>query len=177
VSPHFDGSPITAIEVAAADSTRVYVGTENGGFYRSTDGGLSWSPNLAGPELPGRTVTRIAAHPRDTRHLLATVASFGHRHLFRSSDGGTTWTDSDLGQLPDVPHHAVVFQADAPDRIYVANDVGVFASVGGAAWRNLTRNLPYVPVVDLVYHRGEGTLVGATYGRSIWRLKVREAGA
>jgi hypothetical protein len=28
-------------------------------------------------------------------------------------------------------------------------------------------------VVDLVYHRGEGTLWVATYGRSIWRIKVK----
>jgi hypothetical protein len=28
-------------------------------------------------------------------------------------------------------------------------------------------------VVDLVYHERDGTLVAATYGRSIWRLKVR----
>lgn len=173
VSPYFDDSPITAIEVASADSARVYVGTENGGFFRSVDGGRTWSANIAGPELPGRTITRIEAHPRDARRLLATAASFGNRHVFSSSDGGTTWADADQGQLPDVPHHAVVFQTDAPDRIYVANDVGVFASVGGGAWRNLTRNLPYVPVVDLVYHQRDGMLLAATYGRSIWRLKVR----
>jgi photosystem II stability/assembly factor-like uncharacterized protein len=174
VSPHFDGSPITAIEVASADSTRVYVGTENGGFFRSFDGGATWSPNLAGPELPGRTITRIGAHPRNAKALFATVANFGHAHVYRSADGGTTWTDSDHGQLPDVPHHAVAIQTDQPDRVYVANDVGVFASTnGGHTWRNLTRNLPYVPVVDLVYHERGGALVAATYGRSIWRIDIR----
>ena len=174
VSPHFDGSPITAIEVAAADSSRVYVGTENGGFFRSADGGATWSPNLAGPELPGRTITRLESHPRNARVLFATVANFGHSHVYRSDDGGTTWADVDGGQLPDVPHNAVVIQTDQPDRVYVANDIGVFASTdGGRNWRNLTRNLPYVPVVDLVYHEGDGTLVAATYGRSLWRIKVK----
>jgi photosystem II stability/assembly factor-like uncharacterized protein len=43
-----DNSAITAIEVAPADPQRVYVGTENGGFFRSTDGGATWSRNLAG---------------------------------------------------------------------------------------------------------------------------------
>jgi hypothetical protein len=43
----------------------------------------------------------------------------------------------------------------------------------GATWHNLKRNLPNTMFVDLVYHQGAGTLTTATYGRSIWRLKVR----
>ena len=57
VSPPLDGSPITAIEVAAADSKRVYVGTENGGIFRSINGGDSWSPNVSSSVLPGHTIT------------------------------------------------------------------------------------------------------------------------
>jgi photosystem II stability/assembly factor-like uncharacterized protein len=173
VSPHFDGSPVTAIEVGV-DSKHVYVGTENGGFFRSLDAGATWSPNLAGPELPGFSITRIDSHPRDADVLLATVANFGASHVYRSDDGGVTWRDTDAGQLPDVPHHAVLMQTDDPARVYVCNDVGVFASTDeGATWRNLTRNLPYVPVVDLVYHEKDGTLTAATYGRSLWRIQVK----
>ena len=42
----------------------------------------------------------------------------------------------------------------------------------GETWKNLTRNLPKVPIVDLVYHETDGTLTAASYGRSLWRLKV-----
>jgi hypothetical protein len=59
VSAVLDGSPISAIEVAPADSKRIYVGTENGGFFRSTDGGETWSANCASATLPGHTITRI----------------------------------------------------------------------------------------------------------------------
>ena len=38
---------------------------------------------------------------------------------------------------------------------------------------SLTRNLPNTMFVDLVYHRRDGTLTVATYGRSLWRLKVK----
>jgi hypothetical protein len=41
------------------------------------------------------------------------------------------------------------------------------------AWMNLTKKLPNAMVVDLVYHEKEGTLHAATYGRSIWRLKLK----
>src|SRR5882724_2125637 len=59
VSPVLDGSSITAIEIAAADSKRIYVGTENGGFFRSLDGGKTWGANLASATLPGHSITRI----------------------------------------------------------------------------------------------------------------------
>jgi hypothetical protein len=49
----------------------------------------------------------------------------------------------------------------------------VFVSLDGAmTWNNLTRNLPAVMVVDLVYHQGDRTLTAATYGRSLWRLAL-----
>jgi photosystem II stability/assembly factor-like uncharacterized protein len=172
VSPVLDGSPISAIEVAPANSKRIYVGTENGGLFRSTDGGNTWSANLAGP-VPGYMVTRLATSPADAALVYATIANFGRSHVFSSKDGGTTWDDVDRGRLPDVPHHAIAIPRSSPATIYVANDVGVFVSGdGGGTWKNLTRNLPHVMVVDLVYHETAKTLTAATYGRSIWRLQV-----
>ncbi|MGH9931152.1 MAG: WD40/YVTN/BNR-like repeat-containing protein [Pyrinomonadaceae bacterium] len=173
VSPSLDGSPISAIEVAPANSKRVYVATENGGFFRSRDGGETWSPNLSSSILPGHTITRLESHPHDADLVFATVANFGHSHVFRTKDGGLTWEDVDLGQLPDVPHHAVVIREDELDKVYVANDAGVFVlDTASGLWLNLTKNLPNAMVVDLVYHDKTGTLIAATYGRSIWRLKL-----
>ena len=174
VSASLDGSSISAIEVAPAKPKRVYVGTENGGFFRSRDGGDTWSPNLSSSMLPGHTITRLETHPKDSDLIIATVANFGHSHVFRSKNGGLTWEDLDKGQLPDVPHHVAVIRNDEPDKIYVGNDAGVFVldTITGR-WTNLTLNLPNAMVVDLVYHDKDGTLSAATYGRSIWRLKLK----
>ena len=174
ISGALDGSPISAIEIAPADSKRIYVGTENGSFFRSLDGGISWSSNMAGPELPGVTITRLESNPVNADVLFATVANFDNSHVFRSDDGGAHWHDVDGGRLPNVPHHAVVVSPDEPRTVYVANDAGVYVSHDlGATWHNLKRNLPNTMFVDLVYHQGAGTLTVATYGRSLWRLKVR----
>ncbi|HEX6864202.1 MAG TPA: sialidase family protein, partial [Thermoanaerobaculia bacterium] len=172
-SPVLDGSSITAIEVAPADHHRVYAGTENGGFFRSLDGGLSWSEDLSGATLPGRTITRIEASPVDAELLFITVASFGNPHVFRSRDGGLSWEDVDRGLLPDAPHHAVAISWDQPQTVYVCSDAGVFVSPDlGGTWEDLTRNLPNVMVVDVVHHQATKSLFVATYGRSLWRLTL-----
>lgn len=173
VSGILDGSAISAIDVAVSDSRTVYVGTENGGFFASSDGGNTWSGDQSGGLLPGFTITRIASSPADPKVVFVTVANFGASHVFRSSDGGCSWEDVDRGRLPDVPHHAIAIPRTRPATVYVANDAGVFVTNdSGANWSNLTGNLPTVPIVDLVYHEQDATLTAASYGRSLWRLKV-----
>jgi photosystem II stability/assembly factor-like uncharacterized protein len=173
VSDELDGSPISAVEIAQADSKYVYVGTENGGIFRSLDGGDNWSGDLASPNLPGFMVTRIITSPVDAKVVYATVANSNARHVFRSKDAGATWTDIDRGQLPDVPHHAIAIPTARPSTLFVCNDAGVYASTdAGNTWKSITRNLPNVPIVDLVYHDADGTLTAASYGRSVWRLKI-----
>lgn len=174
VSPVLDGSPITAIDVAAANPKRVCVGTENGGIFRSLDGGDTWSPNISSSALPGHTITRLVSHPQNANLLYATVANFGHSHVFRSKDGGNTWEDVDKGQLPDVPHHVALIRPDDPNKVYVGNDAGAFIlDTQSGGWTNLTKNLPNAMVIDMVYHVKDGTLSAATYGRSIWRIRLK----
>lgn len=173
VSGVLDGSDITALEIARADPQRIYAGTENGGFFRSTDGGTTWSNDLATTMLPGRTITRIRCRPDDADSVYVTIANFGNRHVFHSHDGGLIWNDVDGGNLPDVPHHGIAISPDEPDRVFVCHDAGVAVSFDrGATWQDLSRNLPNVMVVDLVHHDADRTLTAATYGRSLWRLQL-----
>ncbi len=173
VSEVLDGSPVKAIEIAVADPERIYAGTENGGFFRSTDGGDSWSADLAGAEIPDRTITRIAAHPNNADLVFATVANYGHSHVFRSEDGGISWRDVDGGTLPDAPLHSAALLTGRPDSVVVVGDAGVFITENlGETWRNLTGDLPSTQMVDVVHHSGDDTLTVATYGRSLWRLEL-----
>jgi photosystem II stability/assembly factor-like uncharacterized protein len=174
VSPVLDDSPITAIEIAEADSKRIYVGTNNGGFFRSSDGGNTWSADLSGSTLPGYQITRIDSTRKLGRDaIFVAVANVGKSHVYLSRDGGNSWEDVDNGQLPDVPHNAVVIRPDDPSTVYVANDAGVFVSPdSGASWQNMTANIPNAMVVDLVVQRKDRTLTAATYGRGLWRTQM-----
>jgi photosystem II stability/assembly factor-like uncharacterized protein len=173
VSDSLDGTPVSAIEVAPANSKFVYVGTEKGGIFRSIDAGKTWSGDISSSVLPGMIVTRLETHPKNAKILFATVGGTGHSHVFRSDDAGLTWRDTDGGKLPDSPHHAIAIRPDQPDTIYVASDAAVFQSDdAGATWTNISGDLPNTMFVDLVYQLADRTVTVATYGRSMYRLAV-----
>lgn len=194
-----DGSAISAIHVAAANPKVMFVGTTNGGIFRSKDGGETWTEDLGGPEIPRRLITRIETHPKNQEEVVVTVASTGvpgaqllhsakaetglspliersenafektYSNVFQSFNMGDTWEDIDGGTLPNVVFHAITYDTCRPGLIYMAGDVGVFVKFD-EGWYPLTANLPNVVISDLVFHDKNRTLTAATYGRGIWRL-------
>ncbi len=182
VSPSFDGSAISAIECAVADHQVLFVGTSLGKIFRSKDGGVSWSGNLATAAIPQRLITRIGTHPLTASLVVATVAASGvpgtslesdapYAHVFESEDMGLTWRP--LDGLPDVVYNALAFETRDPYRLFVGGDSGVWMH-DGTRWASVAGNMPNVVVSDLIFHHDDQILTAATYGRGIWRLKVHE---
>ncbi|HTW85817.1 MAG TPA: hypothetical protein VMD91_17230 [Candidatus Sulfotelmatobacter sp.] len=127
-TPIMDGqlvASIGALAVAPSDPSTVYVGSgeadmrsdiiHGNGMYRSTDAGATWT--RIGLE-DSRQIGRILVDPHDPRTLL--VAALGHayaanemRGVYRSTDGGATWTRT---LFHDVNTGAIDLAADASGR-------------------------------------------------------------
>ncbi len=176
-TPLFDGQPVQSIgslAVATSDPNIVWAGTGEGkirshisvgqGVYKSTDAGKSWQ--LMGLEKTGR-IPRTIIHPQDPNTVL--VCALGHaygpqpeRGVFRTTDGGATWTKvlfvdentgcSDLAMDPKDP--SVLFAGMWQLEIHTWGRTsggpggGLFVSRdGGATWSRLVgRGLPTKPV-------------------------------
>ncbi len=175
--PVFDAHPVQsigALAIAPSDRNVVWAGTGEGkirshislgqGIYRSTDGGETWS--LRGLERTGR-IPRLVVHPRDPNTVI--VCALGHaygpqpeRGVFRTTDGGATWTHvltvdentgcSDLAMDPTDPQvlFAGMWQLEIKTwgRTSGGPGSGLFVSRdGGATWTRLVGNgLPTKPV-------------------------------
>ena len=102
----FNTASVGAIAVAESDPNVIYAGmgescirgnvAHGDGVYRSDDGGKTWRHGGLGDS---RHIARVRVHPRDANLVYAAV--LGHlygpneeRGVFRSSDGGRTWTRS-----------------------------------------------------------------------------------
>ena len=162
------GRKVRAIAVAPTDPDVIYF-SNDGALRRSTDGGTTWDI-LTG--LPAQALTAIAIDPTDADRVAVTCSGFREGvKVFRSVDGGDTWTDHS-GNLPNVPVNTVVLTG-INDGLYVGTDLGVFyrdATLGN--WQPFAQGLPAVVVMELELDGTGQWLYAATYGRGVWRTPV-----
>lgn len=151
---------VSAVLMDPDDPDRILTGTAHyawGATVRgTTDGGGSWSQVALRPadETAEYPIERIWQLTRGTRpdEVWAGVAQAA---LFRSGDGGESWTEIDaLTSHPSRPHwnpgagglclHTILIDPDDPDRMWVGiSAVGVFATAdGGKTWEPMNAGLP-----------------------------------
>lgn len=169
-TPIFDGQPVGSIGALAIAPSRpqvIYVGSgeadmrsdiaQGVGMFRTSDGGATWARiGLADTQA----IARILVDPRNPDVVL--TAALGHpygpnaeRGVFRSTDGGQTWTktlfkDADTGAIdlafepgnPDVVYAALWQTRRPPWNVYPPSNGpagGLWKSVdGGRTWAQLT---------------------------------------
>ena len=151
----------------------IWVGTDDGLIHVTHDGGRKWTNVTPTALTPWSKVSLMEASHVDTLAVYAAVNRFRlddlHPHIFRTKDGGRTWTDVVEG----IPSNEVVnaVREDPVRRglLYAGTERGVYVSFdAGDHWQSLQLDLPASSVRDLVVH--DSDLVVATHGRSFWIL-------
>ena len=140
------GGYILGTHFSPSDPLRMYANTDVGGAYRSDDGGRTWRMLLgAFPRREG--VAEVRALSVDPRNADAVLAAVGGAHaagigIFRTADGGGTWTLAQETQFAGNGERrwdgtALARNPRNPDHVLAAavND-GVWRSVdGGRSWK------------------------------------------
>lgn len=137
----------------------VYAGVQDAGLFTSSDGGESWDAVAGLNEHPSRAAWMpgaggLCAHAllfddRDPDRMWCGISAVG---VFRTDDGGATWTPRNEGvpaALEDEHHkgigtcvHALAQDPDDPDRIFRQDHLGMFRSGDGAnRWERNERGL------------------------------------
>ncbi|GAA1444822.1 WD40/YVTN/BNR-like repeat-containing protein [Leifsonia poae] len=163
----------TASAMHVPDPDTVVVGLTGGGLLVTRFSGGAWGAfsSLTTPRA-GAWVSDIRAVPGGSGRLWATSSSRGGGRVFRSSDGGTTWTDCSAG-LPNLGINAIAVDPANPSRVWVAADLGVYQSQdAGATWSPFASSLPNAYIGDLIFHPHARVLRAATRNRGVWEIPV-----
>ena len=166
---------VFVIAPSSKDSGLIWAGSDDGLVHVTRDGGQTWT-NVTPParDLPDWSlISSIEPSPHDagTAYIAATRYKLDDfkPYIFKTSDYGKTWRPITAG-IPD-SHFIRVVREDPARRglLYAGGEFGVYVSFDdGGSWQSLQRNLPVVPIHDLVVK--DNDLVAATHGRAFWIL-------
>jgi photosystem II stability/assembly factor-like uncharacterized protein len=163
--------------VTAVNSASPYLGfagTENGKVFKCTNldptaGIDSWT-EITPPANNAAYVRRITVDPTDKQKIYVCYSGYNNtnngKHIWYSTDQGTSWSDISTG-LPDVPVHTLVVENANPSNLYIGTETGVYQTTNrGTTWTSANNNFPaFVPVDELVYQSGTNKLLAFTHGR------------
>ena len=137
---------IQTIAVEPGDPDVLWVAAD-GGLQVSRDRGASWSGNLLdwvdwqSESGGGEYTIGVALRPDDPRIMLAATSEKG---LFRSTDGGVTWSESNSGLATSMLHR-LAFAASDPAVVYLSTHEGVYRSGdAGQTWTYRSTGLAYL---------------------------------
>src|SRR5262249_25837667 len=139
---------------------RLYAGVDPGALFASDDDGACWREIESLTDHPTRArwvpgggglmVHSMAFDPTRPARLIIGISAAG---VFRSDDGGRSWTPSNTGiradflpdEAPEVGQcvHHMEMHPQQPDVIYQQNHCGVYRSDNaGDSWTDISAGLP-----------------------------------
>jgi photosystem II stability/assembly factor-like uncharacterized protein len=164
---------IYSIAASYKTTQTIWAGTDDGLVWITRDGGANWT-NITPPGVaPWSKIAQIDASRFDDDSAYVAVSRFRvddlRPYIFRTHDGGKTWTSISAGLPDNAPVNAVRADPVQPGLLYAATEHAVWTSFDdGKHWGPLQYNLPHTSMRDLLVK--DDDLIVATHGRSFWIL-------
>ena len=179
VGPAVMGGRIHDVQALPNDPSTVYIAAATGGLWKSTNHGTTWTPIF--DHEPTATFGVIAIAPSDSNVLWAGTGEQNNRQssswgngVYRSTDGGATWTHVGLdstraiGRIVVDPRDPAVAYVAALGNLWKASpDRGVYKTTdGGHTWTKSLFVDTLTGAVDLVMDPdSSNVLYAAMYAR------------
>lgn len=161
------GGRITDVEMPANDSLSLYIGTANGGIFKTNNFGKEWQPIF--DDQPTLTIGDIAIAPSQPETLYVGTGeanggggsiAYDGLGIFKTTNGGKTWASVGLPNSGNIGRIAI--DAQNPNRVFVAamgklfannDERGVFRTIdGGKTWEKVLFIDNKTGAIDIIIH-------------------------
>ncbi len=176
---HIKYCTITTHAESPIKSGVIWAGTDDGRVHFTLNNGKDWiecTKALANAGCPVDFWTsRVFASNFDLGTAYVTKSGYTkddfRPFVFKTTDYGKTWKNIS-NNLPNQPINVIWEDKDNKNLLFVGNDGGLYVSIdGGLEWIQF-KQLPSVPVKDIVVHPRENDLIVATYGRGLYITNI-----
>jgi hypothetical protein len=166
---------ITTISESVLRPGMIVVGTDDGNIQLAADGGYTFTKINNG--LPTNLwISRVIASQYNVNRIYATLNGYRNddfrSYVYVSNNKGQSWQPI-FTNLKMLSVNVIKEDPLMDSVLYVGSDNGVYMSTNfGKTAFSLSKELPKVPVHDLVIHPQAKELIIGTHGRSIFILKL-----
>ena len=154
---------VTTIDVVNNAPDNIYVGTASGGVWKSTSGGIDWTPIFN--DQVTASIGALAIQQSNPDVIWVGTGEGNPRNslnggygIFKSLDGGKTWQSMGLEKTRHI--HRIIIDPTQPNTVYVAAigspwgvhpERGIYKTIdGGKSWRKILYQNPKTGAADLV---------------------------
>ncbi|MCC7431240.1 hypothetical protein IT568_10380, partial [bacterium] len=135
----------------------VYSSSQNGNFYKSTNGGNSTFGINNGVAESGAWVTPFIIHPTNPNTLYRTTTK-----VYKSTDGGSNWL-AISGALTGETLTTLAVSGSNPNTIYTSSGSTIYRTTNdGSNWTNISSNLPGNSITYVAIHPTDENTVWIT---------------
>ncbi len=175
------GGRITSIALHPTDQDIILASASVGGLWRSEDGGITWEVIFEEPGALSIGSIAIAASEPNTIYLgtgeansSATSGAFFGNGMYKSTDGGDTWTHIGLEESNHIGR--IVIDPEDADKAFVAvagalyaksQERGVYRTLdGGESWKRMLFISDSTACIDIVLNpENSNSLYASTWER------------
>lgn len=169
-SPYFRNE-ISALAFSPVEYGQQWAGTSAGDLWLSTNDGESWQP-IKQMNLTNRFISSIQCSRKDGATAWITYGQYGAPNVWKTTNLGETWTSA-WGNMPDIPVNGLAVHPEDENILFIATDIGVFATFdGGIHWMPYGKGLPRTVVTGIKLNYEFGYLRCVTHGRSAWETPL-----
>lgn len=156
---------LNCIAFHPTDPNTYFVGAPSGGFWKTTNGGTSWTTTTDKLDAIGISDIVVSQEDPSVIYLATGDGDAGDTYaigIIKSADGGETWntTGLSLDVANGIYFRKIIMHPENPDTMFATSNRGIYMTTDG--WNTFSAKLSTLSFKDIEFKPGDPNYIYAT---------------